>query len=250
MQTDFGDYFKRSAGSSEEESSSKEEEGEEEEEEETEAYDEATNEGGSDYDEELDGPSAAGDLGSGVDPEAPADVSIEDYADEELDSAEGSTGSTWQSRVKAHFAGTNRSSISTAVPEAGANEYAGVGAVDQQAVAATPAPVSSSDVATAATNRTTSAVSSAFGGDSLFSRIFGGGKQQQTGDMGTVLQQLVQQNQQLIQILSAVMTANGVKVEGMELLAQGLAGAGGSTTIINNTSSGGGDKGLDLRKIS
>ena len=248
MQEDFGDYFSRSAGSSEEESSSEEEEGEEEEEEES--YDEATSEGGSDYDEELDGPSAAGDLGSGVDPEAPADVSIEDYADEELGGAEGSTGSTWQSRVKAHFAGTNRSSISTAVPEAGANEYAGVGAVDQQAVAATPAPVSSSDVATAATNRTTSAVSSAFGGDSLFSRIFGGGKKQQTGDMGTVLQQLVQQNQQLIQILSAVMTANGVKVEGMELLAQGLAGAGGSTTIINNTSSGSGDKGLDLRKIS
>ena len=102
----------------------------------------------------------------------------------------------------------------------------------------------------AATNRTTSAVSSAFGGDSWFSKFFGGGKKQQTGDMGTVLQQLVQQNQQLIQILSAVMTANGVKVEGMELLAQGLAGAGGSTTIINNTSSGSGDKGLDLRKIS
>ena len=249
MQEDFGDYFSRSAGSSEEESSSEEEEGEEEEEE-TEAYDEATNEGGSDYDEELDGPSPAGDLGSGVEPEAPADVTIEDYVDEELDGAGGSTGSTWQSRVKAHFAGTNRSSISTAVPEAGANEYAGVGAVDQQAVAATPAPVSSSDVTMAATNRTTSAVSSAFGGDSLFSRIFGGGKKQQTGDMGTVLQQLVQQNQQLIQILSAVMTANGVKVEGMELLAQGLAGAGGSTTIINNTSSGSGDKGLDLRKIS
>ena len=248
MQEDFGDYFKRSAGSSEEESSSEEEEGDEVEEEE--AYDEATGEGGSDYDEELDGPSAAGDLGSGVDPEAPADVSIEDYADEELDSAEGSTGSTWQSRVKAHFAGTNRSSISTAVPEAGANEYAGVGAVDQQAVAATPAPVSSSDVTMAATNRTTSAVSSAFGGDSWFSKFFGGGNKQQSTDMNTVLQQLVQQNQQLIQILSAVMTANGVKVEGMELLAEGLAGAGGSTTIINNASSGSGDKGLDLRKIS
>ncbi len=104
------------------------------------------------------------------------------------------------------------------------------------------------------------------GPKSLFDYITGGTKAttaavarsssdtlKQASDMTSAFNQLLQQNQQLITMLGAVMTANGVKIEGMGELVSGVNKPTPAPQIINNTTSNNtagsnGDVGFDVRK--
>jgi len=212
METDFGDYFKRSTPAEKEKT---EEEPEAEEPEEPEE-DTSTLDGEGEEEETTETFDA---------PPPPEEESLQD--------------------IVRNFKGDRTTSIA-------ARDLRGVGALpetkaetpEEAAAMAPPPPVSSTDMSIAASRANAQQSSSST--SSIFQKWFGGGQKTATSNE-SAMQMLVKQNQQLLALLGAVMSANGVKVEGMEALAAGLAQG---PSVVNNVSNASTNdvNGLDFRK--